>query len=137
MDEPSGVGPFSLSEHPLHLGLGASSIPQPRFTGDMAWYEGYGRRHGEDGAEGRLLSMHTFHKPWDTWEMHPKGSEVVLVTDGELILHQDQDGNVTTSRVRAGELIINPPGAWHTADASAPVTAVFITCGEGTEIRPR
>ncbi len=52
-------------------------------------------------------------------------------------LHQDQDGVVTTSRIQAGELIINPPGMWHSADANAPVTAVFITCGLGTELRPR
>lgn len=25
-----------LDEHPLHLGLGARAVPQPRFTGDMA-----------------------------------------------------------------------------------------------------
>ena len=31
-------------------------MPQPRFTGGIDWYEGYGQRHAEDGAEGRLVS---------------------------------------------------------------------------------
>lgn len=65
----SANGPFDLTRVPAHLGLGATSVPQPEFTGDMAWYEGYGARHGEDGVEGRLVSMHTFLKPWDVWEM--------------------------------------------------------------------
>ena len=137
MTSPQGNGPFSLAQHPAHLGLGASTVPQPAFTGELSWYEGYGARHGDDGEEGRLLSMHTFEKPWDSWEMHPKGSESVIVTSGELILVQEIDGEERKLRLRAGEYAINPPGVWHTADAEAPVTAVFITAGAGTEIRPR
>ena len=127
----------SFSERFIHLGLGATAEAQPPFDG-MAWYEGYGQRHDGDGAEGRLVSMYTFTESWDSWEMHPVGTEVVLCTAGEMTLHQEH-ANGTTDRVtiRAGEYAINPPGTWHTADVAGEATAVFITAGLGTEHRPR
>lgn len=127
----------SLSERFIHLGLGATAVAQPPFDG-MAWYEGYGHRHDGDGAEGRLVSMYTFTESWDSWEMHPVGSEVVLCTAGEMTLHQEHaDGTADRVTIRAGEYAINPPGTWHTADVAGEATAVFITAGLGTEHRPR
>lgn len=127
-----------LSVHPIHLGLGATAVIQPEFTGEMAWYGGYGARHGGDGVEGRLVSQHTFTEDWNDWEMHPNGSEVVLAVSGVLRLHQEIDGQTTAVELAAGEYAINPPGAWHTADVvEGPATAVFITAGEGTEHRDR
>ncbi len=35
----------------VHLGLGATAVAQPAFTG-MDWYADYITRHGEDGAGG-------------------------------------------------------------------------------------
>ena len=128
---------FSLSEYPAHLGLGATVARQPRFTGDAEWYMAYGKGHIADGAEGRLVSMHTFNRPWDSWEMHPKGAELVVCTDGVITLHQEIDGAVRTVTLRRGEAVVNPPGVWHTADCDAPCTALFITAGEGTQLRPR
>ncbi len=125
-----------LSTFPVHLGLGATAVAQPAFTG-MPWYEAYGARVAADGAEGRLVALHTFTEPWDAWEMHPKGHEVVLCTAGEITLVQEVDGAEVRVTLRAGEYAINPPGVWHTADVSAPATALFITAGEGTEGRPR
>ena len=128
---------FSLSEFPVHLGLGARAVREPQFTGDGAWYMAYGDRHAADGVEGRLVSMHSFDRPWDTWEMHPKGDELVVCVEGAITLHQEIDGKVRTVHLRKGEAVVNPPGAWHTADCDAPCTALFITAGMGTEIRPR
>lgn len=128
----------NLGTNPIHLGLGATALVQPTFTGQMEWYDAYGARNGSDGKEGRLVSMHTFTVDWDTWEMHPVGSEVVLCVDGAIVLHQEAtDGSVTTVSLEAGEYAINQPGVWHTADIETSATAVFITAGEGTEIRPR
>ena len=128
----------ALNTHPIHLGLGASAVVQPAFSGEMAWYEGYDQRHGGDGAEGRLVSMHSFTEPWAMWEMHPLGSEVVLCTAGRLTLHQElASGGVTTLMLDPGQYAINPPGVWHTADVDGTATAVFITAGFGTEHRPR
>lgn len=128
---------IKLSEHPVHLGLGATAETQPQFTGQMEWYMEYGQRHGDDGAEGRLVSMHTFTEPWDSWEMHPHGSEVVLCTKGTITLVQEIDGAQEKHVLNAGEYAINPPGVWHTADAEEPATALFITAGLGTQHRPR
>ncbi len=129
--------PKNLRTHPLHLGLGATSIPQPEFTGEMEWYQGYGERHGADGKEGRLMSMHTFLESWDVWEMHPTGSEVVLCVAGEIELVQEVDGDEVKTALAEGEYAINAPGTWHTANVSGRATAVFVTAGEGTEHRPR
>lgn len=127
----------SLFENPLHLGLGATAIPQPPFTG-MDWYEAYGARNASDGAEGRLVTMYRFSENWDSWEMHPLGDEVVLCVSGRMTLHQEQtDGSTASTTIGAGEYAINPPGCWHTADIEGEATALFITAGLGTEHRPR
>ncbi len=128
----------NLEEHPLHLGLGATAIPQPEFTGGMEWYMGYGERHDSDGAEGRLVSMHRFTESWPSWEMHPLGDEVVVCTSGRMTLQQEfPDGSTAVVTLGAGEYVINPPGVWHTADIDGEATALFITAGLGTEHRPR
>jgi quercetin dioxygenase-like cupin family protein len=129
---------FSLSTHPIHLGLGARVIPQPPFTG-AAWYDDYTTRTAGDGAEGRLVSLHTFSAPWDSWEMHPHGEELVVCITGALRLIQEIDGQHVPITLQPGEAIINPPGVWHTADlpAGESATVLFITAGLGTEIRPR
>jgi uncharacterized cupin superfamily protein len=131
------MGSFELATTPLHLGLGATAVPQPAFDGEVSWYEGYAMRHSEDGAEGRLVSMHTFDNSWDVWEMHPSGSEVVLCVSGKMTLIQEMDGQPVATTVGPGQAAINPPGMWHTADVHQPTTALFITAGMGTEHRPR
>lgn len=104
----------------------------------MEWYQDYARRHAADGAEGRLVSLYRFEKSWESWEMHPAGDEVVLCIEGSLTLHQHlSDGSERTVILGPGEYAINTPGMWHTADCSEPVTALFITAGEGTTHRPR
>ena len=132
----SGAEIIDLGQRFVHLGLGATVVPQPAFTG-LEWYEGYGERHADDGTEGRLVSMHTFTEPWDSWEVHPRGEELVVCTAGELVLHQDLDDGVHQVVLIAGQAVVNPRRVWHTADCAAPVTALFITAGEGTEHRPR
>ncbi len=131
-------GAIDIGIHPIHLGLGATAEVEPEFTGEMSWYGGYSERHASDGAEGRLVTMHTFTEPWDVWEMHPTGSEVVLCTAGEITLHQElPDGSTATVTLGAGQYAVNQPGTWHTADVGEQATALFITAGEGTEHRPR
>ena len=76
----------NLAKFPIHLGLGATAVTEPEFTGQMEWYAGYGERHAADGDEGRLVAMHSFSEPWSMWEMHPRGHEVVICTAGEITL---------------------------------------------------
>jgi mannose-6-phosphate isomerase-like protein (cupin superfamily) len=126
----------NLASHPVHLGLGATATDEPEFTG-LEWYEEYMRRHASDGSEGRLVSMFTFDAPWDSWEVHPQGHEVVICTEGEITLVQEIDGTEVRTTLGPGEYAINPPGVWHTADVTGSATAIFITAGAGTEGRPR
>ena len=129
--------PFDLSRFPVHLGLGATVEHLPEFDGSPDWYERYGTAHVSDGAEGRLVSLHTFDASWDSWEMHPKGEELVACVSGRITLHQEIDGEHRTAVLEAGQAIVNPPGVWHTADVDATATALFVTAGMGTEIRTR
>ena len=128
-----------LSQHPVHLGLGAAAVVEPAFTGTFEWYRDYAGRHVDDGAEGRLVSMHSFDESWGVWEMHPKGAEVVICTAGTLTLVQELDGSEVRTTLTAGDYAINAPGVWHTADidSGSSASAIFITAGIGTEHRPR
>jgi mannose-6-phosphate isomerase-like protein (cupin superfamily) len=129
--------PFDLSRFPVHLGLGATVEHLPEFDGSPDWYERYGTAHASDGAEGRLVSLHTFDASWDSWEMHPNGEELVACVSGRITLHQEIDGEARTAVLGAGQAIVNPPGTWHTADVDGTATALFVTAGMGTEIRSR
>ena len=112
---------FDLSRFPVHLGLGATVKRQPEFTGGMDWYTGYGERHGGDGVEGRLVTIHSFAAPWDTWEMHPLGDELVLCLAGRITLHQEIEGEgAAPATLEPHQAVVNPPGVWHTADVEWP-----------------
>ena len=127
-----------IGVNPIHLGLGATAEVEPPFTGTMDWYSDYMERHRKDGVEARLVSMYVFKEPWGVWEMHPKGSEVVLCTSGSMTLIQEHsDGKTTSTSLAPGEYLINAPGVWHTADVEEHAAAVFITAGLDTQHRPR
>lgn len=135
----SDIIDFSKGEF-VHLGLGATTVPLPTHTGDMSWYADYGDRHATDGNEGRLVSMHRFTEPWDTWEVHPNGTELVLCLNGSIVLHQERlDGSTGSVTLGAGQAVVNQPGVWHTADLvdGEPASVLFITAGAGTEMRDR
>ena len=128
---------FDLSQFPVHLGSGARVIRLEQFDGTPGWYERYGRSTASDGGDGRLVSLHTFSQSWDSWEMHPRGDELVACVAGSIVLHQEIGDETHTVELHAGEAVVNPPGAWHTADVTDTCTALFITAGAGTEVRPR
>ena len=125
-----------LEQYPVHLGRRATVVSEPQFTG-VEWYAEYGQRHAADGDEGRLVSMYSFSAPWDTWEMHPHGSELVICTAGEMTLIQEIAGREVRTHLRCGEYAINEPGVWHTADIEGSATGLFITAGRDTEVRKR
>ncbi len=127
----------NITRYPLHLGLGAKATAQPEFNG-MQWYEAYARRCEDDGAEGRLVTIHSFTEDWDSWEMHPSGDEVVLCLSGQITLLQEHaDGTSASVTLGPNEYVVNPPGCWHTADIAGEATALFITAGLNTQHRPR
>jgi hypothetical protein len=127
-----------IEDRPIHLGLGATAIAEPAFSGSMDWYAGYVERHQSDGVEGRLVSAFTFKESWNMWEMHPNGAEVVLCLAGSMMLHQElPDGSRQSVVLGPGEYAVNQRGTWHTADVTGEATALFITAGVGTQHRPR
>jgi mannose-6-phosphate isomerase-like protein (cupin superfamily) len=128
---------FTLSTHPVHLDAGTGIVRLERFDGTPEWYERYGAAHLSTSDDGRLVTMHSFDRSWDTWEMHPRGDELVVCVQGTIVLHQEIGGEVTTVELATGQAVVNPPGAWHTADVTGACTALFVTAGAGTEIRPR
>ena len=126
-----------LQRNPVHLGLGATAVPQPPITG-LEWYEGYTARTAADGLEGRLVSMYSFTAPWEMWEMHPQGAELVVCTDGEITLIQEDEGGAERRiTLTKGGYAISAPGVWHTADIDTAATCLFVTAGLGTQHRSR
>lgn len=111
---------------------------QPEFSGDLVWYDRYIARHGSDGKEGRLVSMHDFSESWSMREMHPQGGEVVVCIAGQMSLHQENaDGTTNIAHLYPGQYAINDRGVWHTVDVKEPGSALFITSELGTEHRER
>jgi mannose-6-phosphate isomerase-like protein (cupin superfamily) len=88
-----------------------------------------------DHFKGRLLvATYRFDADWPTWEMHPKGDEVVVLLSGAADMVLDEAGNHRVVKLSApGEFVIVPKATWHTAKISTPTTMLFVTPGEGTE----
>lgn len=130
--------PHALTDRFVHLDALGGAHVLPVFTGDASWYAEYGRLHPDDGAAGRLVSIHEFAESWSSWEMHPLGSEVVACLSGVIdLIRERTDGGIERERLGPGDYGINPPGSWHTADVVEPARVLFITAGEGTQHRPR
>ena len=87
-----------------------------------------------DLDEGRLVMATPMTDDWRSWEMHPDGDEVILITDGEVRVLTDPGTPVV---VRAPNLVIMPAGTWHTMDVIEPARVVTITWGAGTQHRDR
>jgi len=102
---------IDIHSHPVHLGIGATAVSEPEFTGGIDWYEAYIERHLDDGLNGRQVSLHTFTKSWDTWEMHPSGSDTVLCISGEIsLIQQGLSGESMFTHLTSGRCVINQPG---------------------------
>ncbi len=83
-----------------------------------------------------LISCHSFNEAWPTWECHPRGDECVILLSGSatmVLLYDGEEHSATLDT--AGQYIVVPRGAWHTATAADNATMLFITPGEGTENR--
>lgn len=127
----------AIADTPLHLGLGAIAAPLEGFAWSPEYMTSYGERYASDGDEGRLVTWFDMAEDWDSWEAHPAGEEVVLCVSGRFRLHQEHDGETAVVEIGPGEYVVNPPGAWHTADVIEPGSGLFITPGRGTTHRPR
>ena len=126
----SGMGPFDLATVRTVMG------PQGDATTKSLSADFYAELDREfDGFAGHtLVSRHSFDTPWESWERHPKGDELVYLLEGDTDFLLRHEGKETTIRVNVpGTYITVPKGAWHTASPRKPTTMLFFTPGEGTE----
>lgn len=120
-----------IGRNPVQLDAGAGAAALPDFDGSREWFERY-------GGEGRLVTMFSFSEPWDHWEVHPHGHELVLCVSGAMTLLQElPSGEQRSATIGPGQYVINEPGTWHTADVDGSATGLFVTAGQGTDHRPR
>ncbi len=84
-----------------------------------------------------LISAYNFTETWPTWEMHPKGDELVILLSGSVEFKlKMEDGIRSTAMHNAGEFVVVPKGTWHTAIIDEAASMLFITPGEGTLNEP-
>ncbi len=85
-----------------------------------------------------LISCHSFTSNWPTWEVHPKGDEIVMLLAGDVTFLLDIEGEYQKVRLsRVGEYAVVPKGIWHTAHVKEFAKVLFITPGEGTQNEQR
>ena len=121
---------FRLGAYFAQLTEGDGCVPVT--VGDNFWESGIG-----DLPPGRLVSMLDTGPAWNSWECHPHGEEFILQLNGSLTLWLEQNGRIEECRLQTGEFVIIPRGVWHTAEATDPGKALFITPGRDTAVRMR
>lgn len=130
MSDGKPIGPWKLGPHFAHLVHGEEVLAVD--VADDFWSNGL-----QQLPDGRLLSFFRTEKAWPTWEMHPRGDEFILQLAGTMVLICELPEGVRRVRLETGHFAIVPRGVWHTADVEEAGEALYITLGEGTEIRQR
>ncbi|MDX1379984.1 MAG: cupin domain-containing protein [Xanthomonadales bacterium] len=125
---PTDAQPLTDVFAVLRPDLGVEAVP---VTPDV--YERLDRDF--DAFRGHVLvSAHRFSGDWPTWERHPAGDEVVVLTGGHAtLLLQHADGVESCPLEQPGAWVRVPRNTWHTARIPASAEMLFITPGEGTE----
>jgi mannose-6-phosphate isomerase-like protein (cupin superfamily) len=121
--------PIDLADTYLHLERGAGL--RVLDVDDNFWATIDQRADLDDG---RLVMATPVTTDWTSWEMHPHGDEVILVTEGVVRVHVDPGEPVV---VPAPDLVVMPAGNCHTMDVIEPARVVTITWGAGTQHRGR
>ena len=120
-------------DHFAYLGEPSSVLPLE--VGATFWEDLMGGKLAHLGP-GRLVSFASFEADWKMWAMHPEGEELVCLFSGQMDFVLDEtDGPKRIALREAGDFLIVPRGAWHTARVHVPSRALFITAGEGTQHR--
>ncbi len=120
----------------VHLGSDRRTVPLE--VTETFWQDLTSGSLGDLGA-GRLFSLFEFDAPWDSWEIHPTGDEIVCLIAGsvEMTLEPEDGGERDIVSIsQPGQYVIIPRGTWHTARTDVPTRMLFITDGEGTRHRP-
>jgi mannose-6-phosphate isomerase-like protein (cupin superfamily) len=127
-------GPYVLSGTYLRLRPDASIEPLP--VGNDFWQRLMGGKLGDFHHEYLVITA-SYDKDWPTWEMHPNGDEIVMLLEGSTTLVLEIDGREKVVKLNeACAYVVVPRGTWHTSRTRAACRMLFITAGEGTQIRP-
>ena len=127
------VGPFELLS--TYLRLRADGSVEPLDVDDTFWERISSGRLGTFHNE-YLVSCHSFHSDWPTWEMHPNGDEIVCLLSGSATFVLELgDRTESIELTGSGSYVVVPTGTWHTARTRSSARMLFITPGEGTQHR--
>lgn len=128
------AGPYMLDS--TFLRLGTDSSIEALTVDENFWPNIMSGKLGSFKNE-YLVSTFEFMEDWPSWERHPNGDEFVYLVSGAVDFTLEADGESRTVELRdGGSFVIVPKGAWHTAKIKMPSRMLFVTAGEGTEIRP-
>ena len=127
-------GPYALSA--TYLRLRPDTSIEPLHVGNDFWQRIMGGKLGDFHHEYLVITT-SFDKNWPTWEMHPNGDEVVMLLDGSTTMVLEIDGaeKLVELNERCAYVVV-PRGTWHTSRTRTACRMLFITAGEGTQIRP-
>ena len=125
----ANTGPYSLTTDAYIIAPDAQGIVKPF---GPAFYEEIDTDF--NGFKGHTLVQHfAFSEPWPSWEVHPKGDEMVYLLAGDTDFVLWRDGREEVLRIsQPGDYLVVPRGLWHTARPHKPTNILFITPGEGT-----
>jgi mannose-6-phosphate isomerase-like protein (cupin superfamily) len=127
-------GPFNLATTYLRLRPDNSAEPLP--VNAEFWPKLMSGQLGTFHRES-LVTMVSFESPWNNWEMHPNGDEIVCLVSGKVSMVLEIRGVEQIAKLLApGDYVLVPKGTWHTARTNEKCTMFFVTPGEGTEHRP-
>ena len=127
--------PIDLTRTYLHLDVGPAV---ERIDVDDTFWATIDQR--TELHTGRPVMADDTSDDWDSWEMHPDGDELIIVTTGAVRLHVEHPDRPDLGApvvVRSPEMVVMPAGTWHTLDVIEPARVITVTWGRGTEHRPR
>lgn len=127
--------PDVLNLESTFLRLRNDATVEPLPVDDTFWQRLMGGKLGDFHHEYLVITT-SFDADWPSWEIHPNGHEIVCLLDGAVRFVLEIDGaHQEVSMTESGSYVIVPQGVWHTAKIDKPSRMLFITAGEGTEIR--
>ncbi|MFN7176971.1 MAG: cupin domain-containing protein [Thermaurantiacus sp.] len=85
-------------------------------------------------GSGRMVARLQQDESWTSWEMHPRGDELIILLSGRIRFHCHGCGDIEAG---AGEAVLIPAGIWHTADVLEAGEILCITEGGDSQHRPR
>jgi quercetin dioxygenase-like cupin family protein len=131
----SAVGPYGLGS--TFLRLRPDATVEPLQVDETFWSRISSGELGSFHNE-YLVAYFEFDRDWSTWERHPNGDEIVCLIAGTVTFVLDEGAEHREIELdRSGAYVIVPKGTWHTAKTTTSARMLFITAGEGTQIRAK